>query len=39
MIINILGANWAIIERSEADDDRLRDCDGCCDWTTREIVV
>lgn len=39
MTINILGANWAIIERSEADDDRLRDCDGYCDWTTREIVV
>lgn len=39
MIINILGVNWAIIESNEADDDRLRDCDGCCDWTTREIVV
>lgn len=39
MIINILGANWAIIECSEADDDRLHDCDGYCDWTTREIVV
>lgn len=39
MLINILGANWAIIERSEADDDRLHDCDGYCDWATREIVV
>ena len=39
MTINILGANWAIIERSEADDDRLHDCDGYCDWTTHEVVV
>ena len=39
MIINILGANWTIIECSEADDDRLCDCDGYCDWTTRKIVV
>lgn len=39
MIINILGANWAIIESSVRDDDRLNDCDGYCDWTTREIVV
>ena len=39
VIINILGANWAIIESNEADDDRLHDCDGCCYWTTREIVV
>ena len=39
MIINILGVNWAIIECSEADDDRLCDCDGYCDWTTRKIVV
>jgi len=37
--INILGANWAIIESSVRDDDRLHDCDGYCDWTTREIVV
>ena len=39
MTINILGANWTIIERSEADDDRRHDCDGYCDWTTRVIVV
>ena len=34
-----LRCHWAIIESNEADDDRLHDCDGCCDWTTREIVV
>lgn len=39
MKINILGSEWTVMERSEADDPRLKDCDGYCDWTTREIVV
>ena len=39
MKINILGSEWTIIERSEAEDKRLDKCDGYCDWTTREIVV
>lgn len=39
MKINILGSEWTIIERSEAEDKRLDGCDGYCDWTTREIVV
>lgn len=39
MKINILGSEWTITERSEAEDPRLENCDGYCDWTTREIVV
>lgn len=39
MTINILGANWAIIERTLKDDECLRDCYGYCDWTTHEIVI
>ena len=39
MKINILGSEWTIIERSEAEHKRLDKCDGYCDWTTREIVV
>ena len=39
MTINILGSEWAILERSEKDDPRLVDCDGYCDWTTKLIVV
>ena len=39
MKINILGPEWPIIERPEAEDKRLDGCDGYCDWTTREIVV
>ena len=39
MKIDILGSEWTIIERSEAEDKRLEGCDGYCDWTTREIVV
>ena len=39
MKINILGSEWTIIERPEAEDKRLYGCDGYCDWTTREIVV
>ena len=39
MKINILGSEWTITERSEAEDPLLENCDGYCDWTTREIVV
>lgn len=39
MIINILGTEWTILERSEKDDPLLADCDGYCDWTTKCIVV
>lgn len=39
MAVHILGSVWTIKERSESEDERLKDCDGYCDWTTREIVV
>ena len=39
MKINILGSEWTIIERPEAEDKRLDGCDGYFDWTAREIVV
>ena len=38
-LVHILGERWTIKERSESEDERLKDCDGYCDWTTREIVV
>lgn len=37
--VNILGTEYTIYFRPESEDERLRDCDGYCDWTTREIVV
>ena len=37
--INILGSEWTIKELSEEEDKLLKDCDGYCDWTTKEIVV
>lgn len=37
--VNILGVQYTIEERSEAVDERLKDSDGYCDWTTKEIVV
>lgn len=37
--IEILGATWTIVERSESEDSRLSGCDGYCDWTSRLIVV
>ena len=38
-VVHILGERWTFKERSESEDERLKDCDGYCDWTTREIVV
>ena len=39
MTVNILGTPYAIYERSENEDERLKGCDGYIDWTTKEIVV
>lgn len=39
MTVNISGTEYAIMKRSERDDERLNDCDGYCDWTIKEIVV
>lgn len=39
MKINILGSEWTIVERSEAEDKNLENADGYCDWTTRTIVI
>ena len=37
--VNILGTEYIILKRSEQDDNRLNNCDGYCDWTTKQIVV
>lgn len=37
--IMILGTQYTIIEQSESEDERLKGCDGYCDWTTKLIVV
>lgn len=39
MILDILGSPWQLVYRSQNVDQRLADCDGYCDWTTRIIVV
>ena len=38
-MVHILGSVWTVKQRSESEDENLKDCDGYCDWTTREIVV
>ena len=37
--VNILGTEYIILKRSDRDDNRLNNCDGYCDWTTKQIVV
>lgn len=37
--VHILGSVWAVKEQSISENKLLEDCDGYCDWTTREIVV
>lgn len=39
MTVNILGAPYTISEQSEAENEKLKNCDGYCDWTTHEIVI
>ena len=38
-IIDVLGTEYKIFERSKADDSELASCDGYCDKTTHEIVI
>ena len=37
--ISILGSEWEILHRYEADDLYLKECNGYADYTTRRIVV
>lgn len=37
--VDIMGTMYRIQERSAQEDDRLDECSGFCDWTTKEIVV
>lgn len=37
--VNILGSKWTIKEQSKDENELLKNCDGYCDWTVREIVV
>lgn len=39
MTVDVLGTQWTLEERSQADDARLSGCDGYCDWTERLIVI
>lgn len=38
-VVHILGVQYTIKEESECDNEKLKNCDGYCDWTTKEIVV
>lgn len=37
--INILGSEWTIKGQTEKENELLKDCDGYCDWTIKEIVI
>ena len=39
MNVNVLGVKYSIAFASEEKEPRLKDCDGFCDETTKEIVV
>ena len=39
MQVCILGTKYTVIECDENKDERLKECDGYCDKTTRKIVV
>lgn len=37
--VYILGTKYTIKEQSFKENSMLEDCDGYCDWTSKEIVV
>lgn len=38
-LINILGTEYTVYFIQEEQDDGLKECDGCCDETSKEIIV
>lgn len=38
-MVNILGTEWVVKEQRENENELLKDCDGYCDWTSKEIIV
>lgn len=39
MRVNILGQEYTIHERKETGDEKLKEVDGYCDFSTKEIVI
>ena len=39
MTVNILGREYGVYTRSRAEDARLEECDGYCDYSVGEIVL
>ena len=37
--IDIIGSSWEVRLREEHEDERLKDCSGFTDWTSRTIVM
>ncbi len=37
--VDILGTVYTIKEHSDTENELLADCDGYCDWTTKEIIL
>lgn len=39
MTVNILGREYSIYTRTRAEDVKLKECDGYCDYSVGEIVI
>ena len=39
MYVDVLGVKYKVSEKTPDEDDYLKQCDGYCDYTTREIVI
>lgn len=39
MVVDVLGTAYSVEYLTDADDARLKDCDGFCDKTSKRIVV
>lgn len=39
MTVNVLGAKYSIRFVPEEEDDNLKECDGYCDETAKEIII
>lgn len=37
--VDVLGTIYNIKEQSDTENELLKDCDGYCDWTTKEIIL
>lgn len=39
MKLKILGTEYEVVKQTEADNSKMKDCDGLCEWVSKKIII